>query len=82
MRQSIASSLTIDVPLIELPDERTALQKFAHDAAIPFDLQTGPLIRASLVRIAAAPGASAHRRIRRQRPARVRRPRHPFIFCS
>src|SRR5688572_22415322 len=37
VRQSIAPELTLDVPLIELPDERTALQKFAHDAAIPFD---------------------------------------------
>jgi hypothetical protein len=53
VRQSIAAALTIDVPLIELPDERTALQKLARDAAIPFDLHTGPLIRASLVRIAA-----------------------------
>ena len=41
LRQSIAPALTIDVPLIELPDEATALRKFAHDAAIPFDLRAG-----------------------------------------
>jgi amino acid adenylation domain-containing protein len=55
--QEVSASLTVDIPLIDLrhvePERREAeaLRMIADDAAVPFDLATGPLICAALYRL-------------------------------
>ncbi|MFJ3644674.1 non-ribosomal peptide synthase/polyketide synthase [Streptomyces murinus] len=52
-RQIVHPARPVDLPLTELPDI-TALDGFLErTAAIPFDLTTGPLLRARLARLAA-----------------------------
>jgi len=57
--QSIAPALVLDLPLIDLStfreDEREheAQRRATEEARLPFNLATGPLIRASLVRLGA-----------------------------
>ncbi len=53
----VVPSLTVALPLVDLsgaPDAEAALaQRLAVDAALPFDLAQGPLVRAQLVRLSA-----------------------------
>ncbi|MGM9334861.1 non-ribosomal peptide synthase/polyketide synthase [Streptomyces murinus] len=52
-RQIVHPALPVDLPVTELPDT-TALDGFLErTAATPFDLTTGPLLRARLARLAA-----------------------------
>jgi amino acid adenylation domain-containing protein len=57
--QSIAPALTLDLPLIDLSTlreeerEREAQRRATEEARAPFNLATGPLVRASLVRLGA-----------------------------
>jgi amino acid adenylation domain-containing protein/non-ribosomal peptide synthase protein (TIGR01720 family) len=50
-RQIAAPDFRLAIPLLELPDEGKALQLAAEEARRPFDLQRGPLIRATLIRL-------------------------------
>jgi hypothetical protein len=57
--QSIAPTLTLDLPLIDLSmlreeeREQKAQKRATEEARLPFNLATGPLMRASLVRLGA-----------------------------
>jgi amino acid adenylation domain-containing protein len=57
--QSIAPALALDLPLIDLSTlpheerEREAQRRATEEARLPFDLATGPLMRASVVRLGA-----------------------------
>ncbi len=51
--QSIALSLVLDLPLIDVSNEHEAQRRATEEARLPFNLATGPLIRASLVRLGA-----------------------------
>ena len=51
--QSIAPILVLDLPLIDVSTEHEAQQCATEEARLPFNLATGPLIRASLVRLGA-----------------------------
>jgi len=56
--QRVLPSLEVDLPLYELSDfsedeaEREARRRAVEDAAMPFDLERGPLFRVSLLRLA------------------------------
>ncbi len=55
--QSVISELSVDVPTVELSEQNTAAQAIAverlvhEEAAHPFNLQTGPLLRAVLLKL-------------------------------
>ncbi|MEK7327247.1 MAG: condensation domain-containing protein, partial [Chloroflexota bacterium] len=51
-RQVVAPDFNLTIPLLDLQDEGEALQLATDEARRPFDLQRGPLIRASLIRLA------------------------------
>ncbi len=51
--QAIAPSLVLDLPLIDVATEDEAQRRATEEARLPFNLATGPLIRASLVRLGA-----------------------------
>jgi len=51
--QSIAPTLVLDLPLMDVSTEHEAQRRATEEARLPFNLATGPLIRASLVRLGA-----------------------------
>jgi len=51
--QSIAPMLVLDLPLMDVSTEQEAQTRATEEARLPFNLATGPLIRASLVRLGA-----------------------------
>ncbi|HEY4426355.1 MAG TPA: amino acid adenylation domain-containing protein [Pyrinomonadaceae bacterium] len=51
--QSIAPTLVLDLPLMDVSTEQEAQTLATEEARLPFNLATGPLIRASLVRLGA-----------------------------
>jgi amino acid adenylation domain-containing protein len=51
--QSIAPALVLDLPLMDVSTEHEAQVRATEEARLPFNLATGPLIRASLVRLGA-----------------------------
>lgn len=51
LHQVIAARLTIDLPVIPIADSDEVQRRLRIDGAAPFDLASGPLVRAALYRI-------------------------------
>ncbi|MFI7471310.1 amino acid adenylation domain-containing protein [Nonomuraea sp. NPDC049646] len=48
----VADRVRVPLRVVDVPDETAARQVLSADAALPFDLADGPLLRATLVRLA------------------------------
>src|SRR6185369_4895468 len=51
--QVVLSSLTIELPVVDVEDSEQALKLMSEESLRPFDLRSGPLLRVSLLRLAA-----------------------------
>ena len=51
--QVVLSSLTIELPVIDVEDSEQALKLMSEESLRPFDLRSGPLLRVTLLRLAA-----------------------------
>ncbi|HJP93407.1 MAG TPA: amino acid adenylation domain-containing protein [Pyrinomonadaceae bacterium] len=53
LRQIVAENVSIELPVVELEEHesaRRAAELIKHETALPFDLSTGPVLRAQLLR--------------------------------
>jgi len=50
LRQIVAENASVELPVVDLRNMGEAAELIDHEAALPFDLSTGPVLRAQLLR--------------------------------